>query len=106
MRTIRVAVAGLGVVGRETVRLLRENQERFGRRLGAAVELTAVCDRDVKREARALGLPSSVALYSDPARLASSESFDIVVEVMGGLEAPRRLVLEALKSGRHVVTAN
>lgn len=106
MRTIRVAVAGLGVVGRETVRLLRENKERFGRKLGAAVELAAVCDRDVKKEAKALGLGSAVKLYTDPGQLAARQDFDIVVEVMGGLEAPRKLVLEALKSGRHVVTAN
>lgn len=106
MRTIRVAVAGLGVVGRETVRLLRENKERFGRKLGAAVEIAAVCDRDVKKEAKALGLGSGVKLYTDPGQLASRQDFDIVVELMGGLEAPRKLVLEALKSGRHVVTAN
>jgi homoserine dehydrogenase len=106
MRTIRVAVAGLGVVGRETVRLLRENKERFGRKLGASVELSAVCDRAVKKEAKALGLGASVKLYTDPGQLAARRDFDIVVELMGGLEAPRKLVLEALKSGRHVVTAN
>ena len=106
MKTIRVAVAGLGVVGRETVRLLRANQERFAARLGTAVELVAVCDRDVRREARALGLPASVARFDDPARLARLPGVDIIVEVMGGLEAPRKLVLESLRAGRHVVTAN
>ena len=87
MRSIRVAVAGLGVVGRETVRLLRANRERFANRLGALIELVAVCDRDCRREALALSLPSSVARYTDP-RLWPSADFDIVVELMGGLDAP------------------
>lgn len=106
MRTIKVAVAGLGFVGRETVRLLRSNSGKFAQRLGAAIELAAVCDRDAAREAKSLGLPSSVLRVTDPQKLAQIEDLDIVVELMGGLEAPRRLVLDSLRAGRHVVTAN
>mgnify|MGYP001581178331 CR=1 FL=1 len=106
MRTIRVAVAGLGAVGRETVRLLRSNRGRFARRLGASIELAAVCDRQSRREARALGLPASVALFNDPAELARRDDLDIIVELLGGFAAPRRLALTALNAGRHVVTAN
>lgn len=105
-RTIRVAVAGLGFVGRETVRLLLENRARFSRRLGADVVLAAVADRDVQNEARALKLPASVQRFKDPEELVRRSGADIVVEVMGGLDAPRALVLSALRSGRHVVTAN
>ncbi len=104
-RVVRVGVAGLGFVGRETVRLLRANRERFAARLGADVELTAVCDRQVEREARALGLPASVSRFKRPEDLAAA-GLDIVVELLGGLEAPRRLALAALRSGRCVVTAN
>ena len=98
-------MAGLGFVGRETVRLLAANQERFCRRLGARIELAAVCDRDVLKEARALGLGSGVLRATAPQQLLG-RPLDIIVELMGGLEAPRRLVVDALKSGRHVVTAN
>jgi homoserine dehydrogenase len=105
MRTIRVAVAGLGFVGRETVRLLAANGPKFKRRLGAAVELSAVCDRRVEAEARALGLGRSILRTRDPQELLKSEA-DVIVELLGGLEAPRRLVLGALGMGRHVVTAN
>ena len=104
-RVVRVGVAGLGFVGRETVRLLQANRERFAARLGADVVLSAVCDRQADREAKSLGLPASVARYKDPEKLAAA-GLDIVVELLGGLEAPRRLALAALRSGRCVVTAN
>jgi homoserine dehydrogenase len=106
MRTIRVAVAGLGVVGRETVRLLRENKDGFARRLGAPIELAAVCDRQASREAKSLGLPASVVRVEDPAALARVDRLDIVIELLGGLDAPKKLALGALRAGRHVVTAN
>lgn len=106
MRTINVAVAGLGFVGRETVRLLVKNKEKFARRLGANLVLAAVCDREVSREAKRLGLSSSVFRATDPREIATRPGIDIVVEVLGGLEAPRKLVLDALRAGKHVVTAN
>lgn len=106
MRTINIAVAGLGFVGRETVRLLQTHREKFARRLGAGLSVAAVCDRQVRREAKRLGLARSVFLATDPAQITSHPGIDIVVEVLGGLDAPRRLVLGALNAGKHVVTAN
>lgn len=100
-----MAVAGLGFVGRETVRLILSNGPAFERRLGAPVRLTAVADRDVENEARRLGLPRSVARRRDPLALLR-EDCDVIVELLGGLDAPRALVTAALASGRHVVTAN
>lgn len=100
-----MAVAGLGFVGRETVRLLRANASAFRRRLGADLVMTAVADRDAAHEARKLGLPRSVLRLGEPAALLKTDC-DVVVELLGGLDAPRALVNAALRSGRHVVTAN
>lgn len=100
MRAIRVAVAGLGTVGRETVRLLRQNQKRFN------LALVAVADRDVSREAKTLGLSREVVRFTNPLKLATLPSVDIVVELLGGLDIPKRLVLQSLASGKSVVTAN
>ena len=99
-------MAGLGTVGRETVRLLLSNREKFARRLGAKVELAAVCDIDVSRKAQGLGLARGVLRLKDPGKLAPLRNIDVIVELLGGLDAPRALVLAALRSGRHVVTAN
>jgi homoserine dehydrogenase len=106
MRTLHVAVAGLGFVGRETVRLLAANRERFRKRLGADVALAAVADRDAGREARSLGLPTAVLRVRDPLELARLPGIDIVVEALGGIDAPRALALASLSSGRHLVTSN
>ncbi|MDD5627760.1 MAG: homoserine dehydrogenase [Elusimicrobia bacterium] len=106
MRSLRLAVAGLGVVGSETVRLLKSRRESLCRRLGARLELVAVCDRRVAAEARRLGLPASTRRLTDPARLPALPGLDAVVELLGGLDAPRRLVLSCLRRGLGVVTAN
>ncbi|HAM34998.1 MAG TPA: homoserine dehydrogenase [Elusimicrobia bacterium] len=105
MKTVRVAVAGLGVVGSETVRLLRSRRESLARRLNAKLELVAVCDRAIHSKARGLRLPAKIKRFSDPSRLAACGA-DIIVELLGGLPAPRSLVLDCLRRGRHVVTAN
>jgi len=106
VKTLTVAVAGLGNVGREVVRLLRERRAELRERLGAELVLTAVADRDAAREARALGLPASVARHSDPLALAKKSDADLYVELLGGFDAPRRFALTVLGRGRALVTAN
>ncbi len=106
MRTLTVAVAGLGNVGREVCRLLRERRGPLSRRLGAELYLTAVADRSAAAEARALGLPPSVKRYRDPLAMARECDADILVEVLGGLDAPRAFAKTVLGRGRALVTAN
>ena len=106
MRTVRVGVAGLGTVGFEAARLLLERRGEFRAKLGAEIELAAVCDRKVEAEARRLRLPRQVFRSRDPLALAEHPSLDIVVETIGGLADARALVLRSLERGKHVVTAN
>ncbi|MDD5657198.1 MAG: homoserine dehydrogenase [Elusimicrobia bacterium] len=106
MRSLRVAVAGLGIVGSETVRLLRSRRDCLRRRIGAPIELAAVCDRRAPERARRLGLPASVRRLTDPRRLPALRDVDVFVELLGGLDEPRRLALACLRAGRCVVTAN
>ncbi len=106
MNALNIAVAGLGNVGRETVRLLRERRAEFQERLGAELRLTAVADNDAAREARALGLPASVARFKDPVDMARRAEADLFVELLGGLETPKRFALAALGRGKALVTAN
>lgn len=106
MNALNVAVAGLGTVGRETVRLLRARRAELKERLGAELRLVAVADRDAVREARALGLSASVVRYRDPLDMAQRAEADVFVELLGGLETPRRFALAVLGRGKALVTAN
>ncbi|MCR4294001.1 MAG: homoserine dehydrogenase [Elusimicrobia bacterium] len=106
MNALNVAVAGLGTVGLETVRLLRARRAELKERLGAELRLVAVADRGAAREARGLGLPAGVALYRDPIDMARRAEADLFVELLGGLDAPKRFALAVLGRGKALVTAN
>lgn len=103
-RTLKVAVLGCGAVGSQVVRLLTDQREDLAARVGAPVELVGVAVRrlDAPREVEvADGL-----LTTDAAGLVSREDVDLVVEVIGGIEPARSLILAALENGASVVTAN
>ena len=86
------------------VRALLEKRHLLERRIGAPIVLRRVCDRDFRRS-RGLRLPSGLAT-SDPSVILRDPEIQIVVELIGGLEPAKTLILDALRSGKHVVTAN
>ncbi|MBI5210624.1 MAG: homoserine dehydrogenase [Elusimicrobia bacterium] len=105
MREIRVGLAGLGHVGSAAASLLHRTAEGFVRRFGARLTLHAVCDASPAK-ARGLGLPRGVRVERDWRRLTADPAVDIVVELIGGQDPAKRLVLEAFAAGKDVVTAN
>jgi homoserine dehydrogenase len=102
---VKVALLGCGVVGAEVVRLLHEQAADLTARIGAPLELVGVA---VRRPGRDRGdLPVDPALFTtDPLGLVKRDDVDVVVEVVGGIEPARGWLLEALRAGRSVVTAN
>lgn len=98
---IRVALLGCGTVGREVVRLLHDQADELTARVGAPVELVGVAVRRPHKHADLGDL-----LTSDATGLVTRDDVDVVVEVIGGIEPARTLLLEALKAGKSVVTAN
>jgi homoserine dehydrogenase len=100
--TVRIALLGCGVVGSEVVRLLDEQSTDLAARVGAPLELVGVA---VRRPARHADLPSEL-VTTDAAALVERADVDIVVEVIGGIEPVRSLLLTALRSGKSVVSAN
>jgi homoserine dehydrogenase len=101
-RPLTVALLGGGTVGASVARLLIESARDLEERVGAPVVLTAVAVRDVAKDRP--GIPADL-ITSDVHAVASSGA-DIVVEVMGGIEPARTLILEAMAAGSSVVTAN
>ncbi len=104
MKPIRIALLGCGTVGGGVVRLLRANAAAYAHKLGTPLELAAVADRSLKPD-RALGL-SSKLITRDAAALVVRKDIDIVVELFGGTEPARSLILKALAAGKDVVTGN
>ena len=101
---LRVALLGCGTVGSEVVRLLQSSGEDLAARIGAPLELVGIAVRRPGR-ARDLDLPEEL-FTTDAAGLVAREDVDLVVEVIGGLEPARSLILAALRAGKSVVTAN
>ncbi len=104
MNPLRVAILGLGTIGTGVARLLLEHKELLAARAGRPVKLVAAADRDLSRD-RGLDL-SGVQLFDDAEKLLREAEADVVVELIGGYEPARSLVLAAIAQGRHVVTAN
>lgn len=98
-------LAGLGTVGGGVARALAENADIIRRRVGRDIVIKTVLVRDAAK-ARAAPPPHGAALTTDPARLVDDADIDVVVELMGGIEAPGELIARALDQGKHVVTAN
>lgn len=98
---IRVGVIGVGTVGRSVVKILEENEAIITARAGDTIVVKRGVVRNLEK-ARDL----SIELSQNPADIINDPEIDIVVELMGGVEEPFRILKSALASGKSVVTAN
>lgn len=102
---LKIAVAGLGTVGAEVVRVLAADGDLFATRAGRAIQVTDVSARSRDKD-RGVDL-SPYTWHDDPAAMAAATEADLVVELVGGADGPALATVEAaLKAGKHVVTAN
>ena len=102
--TIRVGVLGCGNVGAALVQLLADEGKAIAERTGVSLEVARVAVRSTSRE-RSVTLPDG-CLTTDAESVVTDPDIDVVVEVIGGIEPARGLILDALKAGKPVVTAN
>lgn len=101
---LRVGLAGLGTVGGGTWAVLARNAEEIRRRAGRSIAITAVADLDAAK-AQAL-TKGSARFTADAMALAKDAEIDVVIELIGGYGFAKEFVLEAIRQGKHVVTAN
>lgn len=102
-KPLKVALLGCGVVGSEVARLLLDNADEFQARVGRRLELVGIAVRNLAKPRPGL----DAALFTDDAAaLVRRPGVDLVIEVMGGVEPARSLILAAIDNGASVITAN
>ncbi|MFO7905779.1 MAG: homoserine dehydrogenase [Pirellulaceae bacterium] len=104
MNKTKVAIVGMGTVGTGVARLLLDHGDRTARHAGRTLWLEAIVDPDTGRP-RDVDLPANV-LTRDLRRVTEDPDIKVVAQLIGGLEPARSIMLELLKSGKDVVTAN
>ena len=100
-KTLRVGMLGCGVVGSEVARLISANQKDLTARSGAKLDLVKIGVRNLARPNVAKDL-----LTTDLESIVKDKNIDLIIEVIGGIEPARTLILEAFANGKSVVTAN
>ena len=103
-RPLRIGFLGCGVVGSSAARLLLERRDDLAARAGAELQLGRVAVRTASK-ARSVDISAEI-VTTDPWAVVTDPSIDIVVEVIGGIDPAKDLILGAFKAGKHVVTAN
>lgn len=101
---VGVGLIGFGTVGSGVAKILLENAGLIHRRVGVPVELIRIADLDITRD-RGVRLPAGM-LTTDARQILTDPAIDIVIELIGGYDTAKRMILEAMAAGKHVVTAN
>jgi homoserine dehydrogenase len=104
LKPVKIGILGLGTVGCGTVTVLHRNAVEITRRAGRDIKIVQASARDVSKPRNCA--TEGIALTADPMEVVRNPEIDVVVELIGGYELARELVLEAISNGKHVVTAN
>ena len=102
-KTLKIALLGCGTVGSQVARLLREEADELAVRIGARLEVAGIAVRRISHPRQGI---DPALLTTDAMELATRPDIDIVVEVVGGIEPSRSVLLAAMKNGKSVVSAN
>jgi homoserine dehydrogenase len=104
MKRINIGLIGLGTVGSGVIDILRKRGAILKEKIKAELFLKKICDKDVNR-LRAIGERVSIKT-ADPKEILDDPNIDVVIELIGGIHPAKEYIMEAIKKGKHVVTAN
>ncbi len=104
MKPINVGLLGIGTVGGGTFNVLARNEAEITRRAGRPIRITRVADKNLELARQVTA--GRAQLTDDPFAVVTDPDIDIVIELIGGCGIAKELVLKAIASGKHVVTAN
>ncbi|MBW2652075.1 MAG: homoserine dehydrogenase, partial [Deltaproteobacteria bacterium] len=104
MRKINIGLIGFGTVGTGVLKILRSNSKMIRERLGASIVVKKIADLDIKSD-RGIKINKGL-LTTSVEEIINDPSIDLVVELIGGFEPAKTILLSAVNKGKHVVTAN
>lgn len=104
MNRVRIALLGLGNVGRGVWKILNTNKEEIKKRSGYEIEVAKILVKDTKKS-RGVDIPEGV-ITTDPEEIFGDDSIRIVVELMGGIEPAKDYMMRAIRKKKHIITAN
>lgn len=104
MKPIKVGLLGLGTVGTGVVRIVEGHQEDLQSQIGSPIRIEKVLVKDRSKQ-RNIAIDAD-KLTEDPWEIVRNPDIDVIVEVMGGIDISKEIIMEALERGKHVVTAN
>ena len=104
MKPVKIGILGLGTVGCGTISVLARNGQEIARRAGREISIIQASARDLNKKRPCA--TAGIELVQDPYEVVRNPEIEVVVELIGGYEPARALVLEAIANGKHVVTAN
>ncbi len=102
-RLIKAGLIGFGTVGSGVYELIKKNRSIIAGRTGIDIEIAAICDTRADEVRKIAG---GIAVTGDWHEIVSDPRIDIVIELIGGIEPARSIIVEALQNGKDVVTAN
>jgi len=104
MKKVNVGIIGFGNVGSGVVKILRDKKALLSEKIGLEIEIKKICDKDILSK-RNVNVDKNL-LTRNAAEVINDPQIDIVVELMGGIHPAKEFIIETLKKGKNVVTAN
>lgn len=104
MKGINLGLIGFGTVGSGVARILRDKKALLSKKIGSQINIKRVCDKDISRK-RNVNIDRHL-FTKDAKDVINDPQIDIVVELIGGIHPAKEYIMEALKKGKNVVTAN
>ncbi len=104
MKPVKIGLFGLGTVGTGVVRIVEGHQEDLQRQTGSPIVIERILVQN-SGKTRSVSVDAD-KLTENASDIIDNPDIDVVVEVMGGIDLPRKYILECLEKGKHVVTAN
>ncbi|MHA1344680.1 MAG: homoserine dehydrogenase, partial [Promethearchaeota archaeon] len=104
MKNLNIGLIGFGTIGTGVVKLLQKNKREIANKTGINIHLKKIADIDLKRN-RGVKVEPSI-LTTNAYDIINDKEIDIVIELIGGLDKACEFIINSIKNGKHVVTAN